>query len=163
PVSTAWFPLPVVGPMARTVADIALQLTAIAGPDARSPISLPEPGSIFARPLERDFKNVRLAWSRDLGGLPVDPRVTVVGHAQRQVFEEIGMVVEDGQPDLAEADEIFKVLRAHHFAAYYGDLLKTKPDQLKDTVIWNIEEGLRLTGPQVGRAEIMRTELYHRV
>ena len=34
---------------------------------------------------------------------------------------------------------------------------------MKDTVIWNIEEGLKVTGPQIGRAEIKRTELYHRV
>jgi amidase len=149
--------------MARTVGDIALQLTAIAGPDPRSPLSLAEPGSIFARPLERSFKNVRLAWSRDLGGLPVDPRVTEVLQAQRKVFEDMGLVVEDGQPDFTDADETFKVLRAHNFAASYGALLETKRHQMKDTVIWNIEQGMRLTGPQIGRAETKRTELYHRV
>jgi amidase len=163
PVPNAWFPLPVVGPMARTVRDIALQLTAMAGPDPRSPISLTEPGSMFARPLERNFKNVRLAWSCDLGGLPVDPRVTAVLQAQRKVFEDIGMVVADGQPDFTDADEAFKVLRAHNFAASYGGLLKTKRDQMKDTVVWNIEQGLGLTGTQIGRAETKRTELYHRV
>jgi amidase len=163
PVPNAWFPLPVVGPMARTVRDIALQLTAIAGPDPRSPLSLAEPGSIFARPLERSFKNVRLAWSRDLGGLPVDPRVTEVLQAQRNVFEHMGMIVEDGQPDFTDADETFKVLRAHNFAASYGALLEAKRHQMKDTVIWNIEQGMRLTGPQIGRAETKRTELYHRV
>jgi amidase len=163
PVYNAWYPLSVVGPMARTVQDLALQLTAIAGPDPRAPISIAEPGSVFAQPLERDFKGMRLAWSRDLGGLPVDPKVTAVLEAQRQVFEDLGMIVEDAQPDLAGADEVFKVLRAYNFELSYGTLLAAKRDQMKDTVVWNIEQGAQLTGPQIGRAELKRTELYHRV
>ena len=85
--------------MARTVADVALMLSAIAGPDPRSPIAIAEPGSRFAQPLDRDFKGVRIAWSRDLGGLPVDPRVTAVLDAQRHTFEALGCVVEDAEPD----------------------------------------------------------------
>jgi amidase len=149
--------------MARTVQDIALQLTAMAGADPRAPISIAQPPSVFARPLERDFKGLRLAWSRDLGGLPVDARVTAVLESQRHVFEELGMVVEGAQPDFADADEVFKVLRAYHFELSYGALLKAKRDQLKDTVVWNIEQGAQLTGPQIGRAELKRTELYHQV
>ena len=72
------------------------------------------------------------------------------------------MIVEEAQPDLTDADEVFKVLRAYHFELSYGALLQTKRDQMKDTVVWNIEEGAKLTGPQVGRAEVQRTELYHR-
>ncbi len=122
-----------------------------------------EPGSIFRQPLERNFKGVRLAWSRDLGGLPVDPRVTAALEAQRHVFEELGMIVEEAQPDFTDADEVFKVLRAHDFELTYGALLETRRDEMKDTVVWNIEQGAKLTGPQVGRAERKRTELYHRV
>jgi amidase len=44
-----------------------------------------------------------------------------------------------------------------------GEELLGQRDQLKDTVVWNIEAGLRLTGPELGRAEVLRTELYHRV
>ena len=163
PAYNAWYPLSVLGPMARTVQDLALQLTAIAGADPRAPISIAEPGSVFARPLERGFKGLRLAWSRDLGGLPVDAKVTAVLEAQRHVFEELGLIVEDAQPDFADADEVFKVLRAYHFELSYGALLKAKRDQMKDTVVWNIEQGAQLTGPQIGRAELKRTELYHRV
>jgi len=162
PVYSAWFPLSVVGPMARTVRDLALQLSAIAGPDPRAPISIAEPGAIFARPLERDFNGLRIAWSRDLGGLAVDPRVTAVLEGQRRVFEELGMIVEEAQPDFADADEVFKVLRAYNFELSYGSLLESKRAQMKDTVVWNIEEGVRLTGPQIGRAERNRTEIYHR-
>jgi len=149
--------------MARTVQDTALMLSAIAGPDPRSPIAIAEPGSLFRRPLERDFKRVRVAWSRDLGRLPVDPRVTAVIDGQRHVFESLGCVVEDGEPDFRDADEIFKVWRAWRFEQTLGELLKTHRDQLKETVVWNIEQGIKLSGPQTGQAELKRTELYHRV
>jgi amidase len=163
PVYNAWYTLSVVGPMARTVQDLALQLTAIAGPDPRAPISIAEAGSVFAQPLERDFKGMHLAWTRDLGGLPVDPKVTTVLEAQRHVFEDLGMIVEDAQPDFADADEVFKVLRAYTFELSYATLLKSERERMKDTVVWNIEQGAQLTGPQIGRAELKRTELYHRV
>jgi len=163
PTLMAWFPLAVHGPMTRTVQDTALMLSTIAGPDPRVPISLTDEESLFRRSLERDFKGVRIAWSRDLGDLPVDPRVTAVIDAQRHVFESLGCVIEDGEPDFTDADEAFKVWRAWRLELIYGELLKTSRDQLKDTAIWNIEEGVKLTGPQIGRAERKRTELYHRV
>jgi len=163
PCPAAWFPLSVQGPMARTIQDVALILTAIAGPDPRSPIAVAEPTSLFARPLDRDFKGVRVAWSRDLGGLPVDPTVTAVIEAKRDVFRTLGCIIEDTEPDFTGADEIFKAWRAWHFELGYGYLLKDYRDKLKDTVIWNIEEGAKLTGPDLGRAEAKRTELYHRV
>jgi amidase len=163
PAADAWNSLVVQGPMARTVRDLALQLSAIAGPDSRSPISIEEPGSVFAQPLEREFRGVRIAWSGNLAGLPVDRRVTTALEAQRHVFEEMGMIVDEADADLSGADEIFKVLRACSFELSFGALLKNNRAQLKDTVVWNIEQGARLTGPEVARAEAGRTELYHRV
>jgi amidase len=163
PDPTPWLSLTVEGPMARTVEDAALMLSAVAGPDPRCPLSIPEPGDLFLRSLERDFGGVRVAWSRDLGGLPMDPRVTAVLEGERHVFESLGCKVEDAEPDFADADEIFKVLRAWRYELAYGELLEDHRDEMKDTVVWNIEEGARLSGPQVGRAERKRTELYHRV
>jgi amidase len=163
PSLVTWSPLAVQGPMARTVQDLALMLSVIAGPDPLSPISITESGSLFARPLDRDFKGVRIAWSKDLGELPVDPRVTRALEDQRHVFESLGCIVEDGQPDFADADEIFKVWRAWNFELKLAGLLKSKRELLKDSVVWNIEEGQKLTGPQIGMAEVKRTELYHRV
>ncbi len=163
PNVVGWFPITVQGPMARTVRDAALILSAIAGPDPRSPIAIADPGSQFYRPLERDFTGVRIAWGHNLGGLPVDARVTNTIDSQRSVFDDLGCVVEDGEPDFAGADEVFKIWRAWRFELAYSDLLKTHRDQLKDTVIWNIEEGMKLNGPQIGQAELKRTEIYHRV
>jgi amidase len=163
PADDAWQSLSVIGPLARTVADAALLLSAMAGPDARSPGSIAEPGSMFARPLARDFRRVRVAWSRSLGGLPVDARVSAVLEAQRKVFAELGCIVEEAEPDLSGADEAFHVLRAVGFVQKYGELLKTRRADMKDTVVWNIEEGLKLSGPQVARAMQLRSQVYQRM
>lgn len=162
PSLVAWCPLPVEGPMARTVQDTALLLSVLAGPDPRAPISICEPGELFRCPLERTFSGTRVAWSRDLGGLPVDPRVTAALERQRQVFTSLGCIVEEATPDFTDVDEIFTVWRAWLFDLGYADLLSAHRTQIKDTVIWNVEEGMKLTGPQIGRAERKRTELYHR-
>ena len=163
PALNGWSNLSVEGPMARTVEDAALLLSVMAGPDDRCPISLSEPGQLFRQPLERDFKGVRIAWSRDFGELPVDPRVTTALDAARPVFEALGCSVDDTQPAFTEADEVFKVLRASSFAATYADLFAKRREEMKDTVIWNIEEGLALSALDIGRAETKRTTLYHRL
>jgi amidase len=163
PVQAAWTTLSTEGPIARTVRDVALMLGAISGPDPRSPLAISEPEEDFSRLLERDFTGTRVAWSHDLGGLPVDPNVTAVLDRQRRVFEDIGCLVVDGEPDFTDADEIFKTLRAWHFELSYGELLEEHSKRMKETVVCNIEQGARLGGPDVGRAERKRTDLYHRV
>ena len=163
PACAVWFPFSVEGPMARTVQDVALFLSVLAGPDRRVPISIAEPGSTFLQPLARDFRGVRLAWNRNFGGLPVDPRVTATIDAQRHVFTALGCSIEDGSPDFSDADDIFKTWRSWYFELRYGELLKTHRHLMKDTVIWNIEAGQNITGPQLARIESQRTALYHRV
>jgi amidase len=163
PTQLGWWGISVQGPMARTVPDTALMLSAIAGPDPRAPIALNEPGSLFARPLDRDFGAVRLAWSRDLGGIPVDNRVTAVLDSQRPVFEALGCVVDDATPDFSDADEIFQVWRAWRMELNYGEHVRNRRELVKDTVIWNVEAGMKLTGPQLSQAERKRTALYHRL
>jgi amidase len=163
PKMLGWGTLAVVGPMARTVSDVALLLTAIAGPDRRDPLSIKEPGSLFARPLERDFRGTKVAWSLDLGELPVDGRVTAVLQSQRHVFTDLGLELAETMPDWSGADEAFKAGRAMAMAHSFAPLLETHRDQLKDTIIWNAESGLKLSALDYARAEAKRTELYHRV
>ncbi|HEY3068364.1 MAG TPA: amidase [Methylomirabilota bacterium] len=163
PSAAPWFPFAVQGPMARTVGDAALLLSAMAGPDPRSPIAIAEPGDRFRAPLGRDFRGVRLAWSRDLGGLPIDRRVTAVLDAQRKTFEALGCIVAEGQPDFGEARTIFQVWRAWYYGLKYGPLLAEHRHQMKDTVIWNIEQGFKLSGRDLMDAEADRARLYHRV
>lgn len=163
PAVDAWASLAVLGPIARTVDDAAFLLSAMAGPDIRSPISMTEPGSVFARPLKRDFRKVRIAWSRNLGGLPVDPRVTAVLEKQRTVFENLGCIVEEAEPDLAGADEVFQVLRALGYVQRYGALLEKNRALMKDTVVWNIEQGLAMDAMRVAKAMALRSDIYRRM
>jgi amidase len=158
----AWSTLSVQGPMARSVADAALLLSVLAGPDPRVPISLTEPGASFARPLARDLTGARVAWSPDLGGaVPVEPEVRAVVEASAKVFAELGCVVEQDCPDFSGAEEVFRTLRAWQFEVQFGPLLSS--GELKDTIVWNTEQGSRLTGPDLGRAEVLHTELFRRV
>src|SRR5580700_3576769 len=68
-VGNGWSTLGVTGPLARNVADAALLLSVLAGPDPRCPISISEPGARFAGPLDRDFRGVRVAWFTNMGGV----------------------------------------------------------------------------------------------
>jgi amidase len=163
PAATAWSPLSVDGPMARSVADVALMLSAIAGPDVRSPISIDEPGSRFAAPLGRDFRNVRIAWWSNLGGVPVDPLVRSRVNAQRGVFESLGCFVEEAEPDFADFDAVFKTVRALAFLTGVAPRIAGHRDQVKETIRWEIERGERLTAAEIAWAETKRTELYHRM
>jgi amidase len=163
PVGMGYVPISVSGAMARTVDDVALMLSVMAGPDRRVPISIDEPGSIFRQPLERDFSGVKVAWSPTLGGLPVDRRVLDVLESKRRVFEDLGCVVEEATPDFTDADEIFLTLRAIGFALGHEQHLKHHRDKIKDTVIWNAEEGMKLSGLDVARAEVKRMQLFQRM
>jgi amidase len=163
PAPSAWNTLGVLGPIARTVEDAAFLLSAMAGPDPRAPTSITESGSVFSKPLNRKFKKVRVAWSRSLGGLPVDPRVTTVLEKQRKVFADLGCVVEEAEPDFSGATEAFETMRAVAFVQNYGELVKTRRGEVKDTIAWNVEQGLRLTPEKIARAETLRNALYHRM
>ncbi len=163
PAANAWNTLSVLGPVARTAADCALLFGAMAGPDPRAPTSIDEPGRAFLGPLKRDFRRVRVAWSRDLGGLPMDPRVSTALERQRETFTALGCVVADAEPDFSGATESFETLRALAFLQNYGAHYRHHRGALKDTVIWNIEQGLALTSDKIARAESLRTELFHRM
>ena len=163
PAANAWNVLGVLGPIARSVEDAAFLLSAMAGPDSRSPVSISESGKQFLKPLERKFNKVRVAWSRDMGGLPMDARVSAVLEKQKRVFEDLGCTVEETEPDFSGATEAFETLRGVAFVQQYGELLRTRRAELKDTVIWNVEQGLKLTAEKIARAETLRSQLFHRM
>ncbi|MFM9981866.1 MAG: amidase family protein, partial [Burkholderiales bacterium] len=162
PNANAWDTQSTLGPMARSVEDTAFLFAAMAGQDPRAPTTMSEPGSMFAKPLGRKFKKVRVAFTRDFNGLPMDPRVLKVIDAQRKVLESLGCSVEDACPDFSGAKEAFETIRAVSFSMKYAPLLKTHRKLLKDTVIWNIEQGLAVTGAEYGRADALRTQLFQR-
>jgi amidase len=164
PAPMGWSQLSVQGPMGRTVADVALQLSVLAGPDPRVPIALEEPGAGFAAPLPDRLDGLRVAWAPDLGGrVTVDPAITAALTASLGVFSDLGAVVEEACPDLDGADEVFGTLRAWLFESSFGELGRRHPDKVKESIRWNASLGAKLTGPDLARAEIAHTKLYEKV
>ncbi len=153
-----WDPLPVSGPIARTAADAALLLGALAAPEPGVPLAL-EPWA--APTFGGDVSGLRVAWSRDLGGLPVDPAVVEALEGARPILEGLCRV-EDAEPDLSDADEVFLVLRALGFARRLAAEVRDHRELVKETVVWNVEEGLRLDGERIARAQAARTEIVRR-
>ncbi|MGI9155113.1 MAG: amidase [Marmoricola sp.] len=160
PSANLWETTAVSGPMARSVDDLALLLSVIAGPDARVPTALADPGSDFARPVEASPDRLRVALSVDLGGaFEVDAEVAGVVEAAGTLFAANGARVVPAHPDLADAEECFRTLRAWNFQAGFGELLGAHPESFKASLADNIRAGESLTGADVARAYAQRTAL----
>jgi amidase len=158
----------VLGPMGRTVADTALLLAVLAGPDPRVPLALDQPPPAIDNPaqiaalLDRDLGGLRIAWSPDLG-LPVEPDVLGVLAPAREVLAELGARVTDAAPDLSGADEVFRTFRAFAFATFRRDLLTKASGRVGPNVTWNIQRGLELTTADLSRATVLRAALAERI
>jgi amidase len=140
------------GPLARNVGDVALLLSVMAGPDPRSPIALDTPGSAFRTDLVRDLTGLRVAWSPTLGGLPVDPAVLDVLTPAVALFESMGCAASPAEPDLTEAELVFRTLRAHQFNLALGPAFDANPSAFKPSLAANIRAGRALTAADLGRA-----------
>jgi amidase len=163
PTQLGWFTFSVPGPLARNVTDCAFFLSVLAGYDPHSPISIDQPPSQFSQPLEvPDFKGVRVAMFKDLG-LPWDAEVKNAVQMQRNVFESLGCIVEDAEPDLRDANECFLAWRHWSIELAFSNLLQAQGDQVNEYIHWHVEEGRKLTGPCLSRVEAKRTALYQRM
>ncbi len=160
--STSWSPFSVNGPIARTVADVALFLSAIAGPNPNSPLSIHEDPAQFRAPLEKSFKGVRVAWWRGLGGIPFEPAIRRVVDANRKVFEDLGCNVEDAEPDFTGVDQSFPVLRYAANHARYAPLVQKRPEWVKDTIKFEVEQAERASGADVSRALERQAQMFDR-
>jgi amidase len=158
--SSSWSPLVVSGPMARSVADVALFLSAITGHDPGSPLSIMEDGGRFRGSLKRDFKGIRVAWWRGLGGVPFEPEIRSGVDANRRVFENLGCIVEEAEPDFTGVDQAFPALR---YAANYpqnAPLVRERPEWVKDTIKYEVAEAERMTGADLGRSLARQAQMY---
>ncbi len=158
--ATSWSPLSVSGPMARNVADVALFLSAIAGPTARNPLAIVEDPSRFTARLGRDFRGVRVAWWKGLGGIPFEPEIKRVIDAERSTFESLGCIVEEAEPDFTGVDEAFPTLRHLSYHSNYAAMARERPDWIKDTIKWEIAEAERQTSADVARALVRQSRMY---
>ncbi len=157
----AWSGLSVQGPMARNVTDLALLLSVQAGFDRRSPISIDQPGSLFSRPLGRSFKGVRVAMIKDFG-LPWEPPVKAAFEAQRKVFESLGCIVEQAEPEMRDASDCFLAWRHWSYELQLGVHVDAHPDQVNAYAHWHVEQGRKLAGPYLASIEAKRSALYQR-
>ena len=164
PADLAWDPWSVQGPMARTVGDVALMLSTIAGADARAPLSYPVNTRAFLDAVRRpSVKGLRIAWGGDLGVTPIDDEVRALCRAGADVFRRLGARVEEAHPDYAGLDEIVQTSRGASMVARHDEKLPKWSDEMQENLVRNIEQGLALTPAAIGRAERLRTELWQRV
>lgn len=164
PLYNQWETTSVGGPMARTVADLALLLSVMAGPDPRAPQALGDPGSSFSPPPDISLAGRRVAVSVDLGGaFAVDHEVAAAVRSAAAVLAAAGATVTAEHPVLDEADEVFRTLRAWHFQAKFGAMLADHPDGFKPSLEANIRAGEGLSGADVARAYRLRTTLSERM
>jgi amidase len=165
PKALVWDLIGVTGPMARTVADVALMLSVIAGPDDRAPLSYDMDTRQFVAATKRpSIEGWRVAWTPDLNGLiPVDAEVAAVAERAVRVFRSLGAKVEHACPDFSEVNEIVLGTRGLSMVANYAHHLSDWKDQMQRGLVWNIEQGLSLTPAEIGRAEKLRTQLWQRV
>jgi amidase len=145
--------LSVDGPMARNVEDAALLLSVMA--------DRPDLAVVAAQ--AADLDGLRVAWAPACAAtMPIDPEVVSLVDAARPRFEALGCRVEEAYPDLTGAREVFFTLRAQGFATEYGPLLAQHRSRIKDTVLWNIELGLALTGDDIARAHALAADIRRR-
>jgi amidase len=164
PDTNYWETTSTSGPLARNVGDLALLLSVIAGPDPRVPTALGDPGTAFRDPQPTRLAGLRVALSPDLGGLlEVDHEVRRVVEEAGTTFTAAGADVEPAHPDLAEADDTFRTLRAWLFQAAFGELLAAHPDSFKPSLAANIRAGAELSGADVARAYEQRSALSERM
>jgi amidase len=165
PRELAWDSLSVTGPMAHSVADVALMLSVMAGPDDRAPLSYDVDSREFLKAVKApSVKGWRIAWTPDLNSLiPVDAEVARVAEGATRVFKSLGARVETACCDFSEVNDIVLATRGLSMVAMHADKLAQWKGEMQKGLVWNIEQGLRLTPQDIGRGEKLRTTLWHRV
>ncbi len=155
------------GPMARTVTDLAMFLSVIAGYDARTPLSIRQDAAEFTLPLARDFKGTRIGWVGDFGGLPFEAGVLELCEGALKAFETLGCIVEPAMPDypLEPVWQSWCKIRAWQIAAMlngpYSD--PARRALMKPELQWEIENGIKAGALEIVDANVVRTGWYHAV
>ncbi len=157
-----WEPHGVTGPMARDSRDAALLLSGISGHDPRWPLSWVDDPRALAELEELDPAGLRLGWSPDVGGLPIDPEVRRVLAGTRRALEAAGVTVVDLEPDLSGADQAWEVVELFGFAADGRPRLEAGRTGFREDYLRNVREGRALTADTLMDAMAHRTELFRR-
>lgn len=152
------------GAMARSVEDVILAMSVIAGPDSRSPVWCPTPAgafsSLLAEEVGRPLAGVRVAVTTDFGlDVPVEGEVAGVVLREAEVLAELGASVVPACPRLRDADRVFEATRAFDMALSLREVVAGHPGQVKDEVIWNVERGVALTAEDLMEVAVARGRL----
>ncbi|MGI9644008.1 MAG: amidase family protein [Ilumatobacteraceae bacterium] len=145
----AYLRLGITGPMARTVDDLTLLFGVLSRPDPRDPVNR---GLDVPARVEPTDGPLRVAWSDDLGGLPIEDDVRSALRRFRTRLDDLGWTVVDAEPDFSGADECFETLRSWGMANGYVADLGSRVSEVKATIRDEIERGRALTQAQVAQA-----------
>lgn len=156
------------GPMARSVADLARLLATQAGHDPRLPLSLTEDPALFAGPLARDVRGLRIGWLGDWGGhLPMEPGILPLCEQALATFRDLGCEVEAADPGFPAERlwEAWVTLRqwmvAGNLASLHAD--PAKRDLLKPEARWEVEGGLARSAMEIHQANQTRSAWHVRL
>lgn len=151
-----------IGPLGRTVDDCRLVHTAMFEQPAHRSID----GWVRwleDRPALPAARGLRLAWSADLGGMPLAAPVRAAFMRGIDTLRAAGVSLTEAYPDFDGADESFLTLRGLYFVEWLGELYRKERARMKDTVVWNIEQGLALDAATIARAQRLRSTVFRRV
>src|SRR5690606_12103218 len=152
-----------VGPITRTVADAALMLQALAGPDDRDLTSLPGAPEDYLARLDEGIAGLRVAFSPDLGYLKVDAEVAAPVKAAVAAFESLGCHVEQVTPDWGDPMAMEHCLFSATLAAMWGDLLPQWRNRMDPGLVAIIEHGRTYDAVDFCKATAQRLAYYDRV
>ncbi len=166
PNPAAWHPVSFVsGPLTRTVADAALMLQAIAGPDSRDPISLPG-GIDFTAATAESATPARasIAWSSDVGFAPVDPEVVeVCEQALRRVSDALGFTVAPAEMHLPECIDAYGLLNDTLRSALMEPYFDDRSGDMDPLLVRKVRQARARTAADVGIAQMTQTAVYHEI
>ena len=148
------------GPMGRCVADVALMLDGGAGFDPADPLSFSHHGESFVDALSRSELPKRVAFSPDLGVVPMEDEIASLCGEAAERFRDIGAEVSHLSPDFSGAIESFQTLRGVLIAQMMESMLAEHREQIAPEIVWNIEKGLAVTNSELLAAERVRSGLY---
>jgi Asp-tRNA(Asn)/Glu-tRNA(Gln) amidotransferase A subunit family amidase len=163
-----WSGLPVLGPMARTVADACLLLGSMASDDGYDPLATTLHGQTVRRaedvypPAALDLSRLRVAVTPDFGFAPVERVVREAFAEKLGLFRHVFACAEDASPDCSGTDEVFEILRAVIFVGKHADKVRDAGDRVGPNVRANVQEGLRYSAADVARAMTQQTAIYRR-
>jgi aspartyl-tRNA(Asn)/glutamyl-tRNA(Gln) amidotransferase subunit A len=151
------------GPMTRTVADAALMLSVMAGPDDWDRTSLEAAPDDYVGKLGAGIRGRRVAFSPTLDGLRVDPEVAMVVREAARVFETLGCVVDEVEPGWPPTYELIRGMWSAHYAGTYGHLLPEWRSRMDPGFVACIEDGFKVSAADYIRMRGRKMDIWDAV